>query len=85
MRLVLTPQAKEDIAWWNRQDKSKTQRIQALIKNIMAAPFSGLGKPEPLRFDLQGYWSRRIDKVHRLVYVVENDTLTVVSCRYHYE
>ena len=85
MKLLIGEQAKEDIAYWNRNDKSKTQRIRALIENIMDTPFHGIGKPEPLRFDLQGYWSRRIDKEHRLVYAVKNDAVIIISCRFHYQ
>lgn len=85
MKLFLENQAKMDIAYWNRHDKNKTQRIRALIENIMIEPFAGIGKPEPLKHDLQGYWSRRIDQEHRLVYKVDEDQIVVVSCRYHYK
>lgn len=84
MKLRLTDQAKADIAYWNAHDPAKTKRIRALLQSAMQTPFSGIGKPEPLRFDLQGYWSRRIDREHRLVYAVEDGFVTVISCRYHY-
>jgi toxin-antitoxin system, toxin component, Txe/YoeB family len=85
MKLLIGEQAKEDIAYWNRNDKSKTQRIRALVENIMQTPFEGIGKPEPLKYDLQGKWSRRIDQSHRLIYKVDDDAVTVISCRYHYK
>ena len=84
MKLFLGEQAREDIAYWNRHDKAKTARIRALIENSMQTPFEGLGRPEPLKHDLQGKWSRRIDREHRLVYTVTEDAVTVISCRYHY-
>lgn len=84
MTLHLSPQAVEDIIYWNRQDKNKTKKIKALLESIQESPFTGLGKPEPLRFDLKGNWSRRIDREHRLVYSVEDDVITVHSCRFHY-
>ena len=84
MNLDLTDQAKEDIAYWNRQNTDIAQRIFRLIENALETPFSGLGKPEPLKHSLQGYWSRRINSEHRLVYKVTGDTLIIVSCRFHY-
>lgn len=85
MKLFVTPQAKADIAYWNRHDRTKTRRIRALIENVLQTPFAGIGKPEPFKHDLQGYWSRRIDHEHRLVYAVDEDTVTVIRCRYHYK
>jgi len=82
--IELAEQAEQDIAYWNREDARKPANIFKLLGNIMETPFSGTGKPEPLQYGLQGYWSRRIDTVHRLVYKVEGDTLYVLSCRYHY-
>jgi len=70
--------------YWNRADPSKTERIKRLLASVMRAPHSGPGKPEPLKHGLSGYWSRRIDREHRLVYKVDGDTLFVISCRYHY-
>lgn len=84
MNIELSNQAKEDIAHWNRVKPAQTARIERLLASAMQTPHSGLGKPEPLKHDLRGYWSRRIDHVHRLVYKVEDDTLYVASCRYHY-
>ncbi len=84
MNIELSDQAKEDIAHWNRVDPSRTAKIQRLLQNVMQTPYSGLGKPEPLKHSLSGYWSRRIDMEHRLVYRIAGETLYVVSCRYHY-
>ena len=85
MNLFVTEQAEGDIAYWNKTDKAKSEKILELIANAMETPFSGLGKPEPLRYDMQGCWSRRIDREHRLVYMVEGDSLTILACRYHYK
>ena len=82
----VTFQAKafDDFTDWLSQDKSTYQKIIRLIKDIQRTPFTGLGKPEPLKHELQGYWSRRIDDEHRLVYKVTDKEIIVISCRYHY-
>jgi len=74
----------EDYLYWQQTDKRKLKRINALIKDIQRSPFEGLGDPEPLKHQWTGYWSRRIDRAHRLVYKVEDDKIIVVQCRYHY-
>jgi toxin YoeB len=84
-RLLWTPAAWEDYVYWQGQDRKTLKRINALIQDTMRHPFEGLGKPEPLREHLAGFWSRRIDDTHRLVYTVEKNDLAVVACRYHYE
>jgi toxin YoeB len=84
-RLLWTPAAWEDYVYWQGQDRKTPKRINALIQDTMRHPFEGLGKPEPLRENLAGFWSRRIDDTHRLVYTVEKNDLAVVACRYHYE
>jgi toxin YoeB len=84
-RLLWTPAAWEDNVYWQGQDRKTLKRINALIQDTMRHPFEGLGKPEPLRENLAGFWSRRIDDTHRLVYTVEKNDLAVVACRYHYE
>jgi toxin YoeB len=84
-RLLWTPAACEDYVYWQGQDRKTLKRINALIQDSMRHPFEGLGKPEPLRENLAGFWSRRIDDTHRLVYTVEKNDLAVVACRYHYE
>ncbi len=84
--LTWTPQAWEDYLYWQKTDKKQVKRINMLLRDAMRTPAEGMGKPEPLRFDLAGYWSRRIDHEHRLVYRydAEADSLVVVQCRYHY-
>ena len=77
-------QALEDIAWWRRTDPKVAARIDALVTDIRRSPFSGIGKPEPLRHEWRGYWSRRITREHRLVYRVEAGRLYVLQARYHY-
>lgn len=84
MILEFTDQALEDYQYWKAHDVRKAARIKNLLRNITETPFTGIGKPEPLLFDLQGYWSRRIDREHRLVYKVADDRITVIACRYHY-
>jgi toxin YoeB len=85
MKLVFDKNAFEDLRYWVDQDRKKALKIFGLIEISLKQPFEGLGKPEPLRHALAGCWSRRIDQEHRLVYRVENDILTVLGCRYHYE
>ena len=74
----------EDYLYWQRTDKKTLKRINTLIKNISRKPFDGLGDPEPLKHNWSGYWSRRIDREHRLVYKVNDKNIIVVQCRYHY-
>ena len=83
-KLVWTMDAWSDYVYWQSQDRKTLKRINRLIKDIQRAPFSGIGKPEPLKENLAGFWSRRIDNTNRLVYVVEDEYLTIISCRYHY-
>ncbi len=70
---------------WTAENKKIAKRIKDLIKDIERNPFDGIGKPEPLKYDLSGYWSRRITDEHRLVYRIENDELLILSCKYHYK
>ncbi|MBA3903679.1 MAG: Txe/YoeB family addiction module toxin [Rhodocyclaceae bacterium] len=84
-RLVWTTAAWEDYSYWQTQDRKTLKRINALIQDALRNPFTGIGKPEPLRENLTGFWSRRIDDQHRLVYTVENEDLAIVACRYHYD
>ena len=84
LTVAWTPEAWEDYLHWQTTDKAMLRRINKLIKDIQRTPFEGLGKPEQLRFDLAGRWSRRIDAEHRLVYSVNQDMVIVLACRYHY-
>jgi len=84
-RLVWTPAAWEDYLFWQGQDKKTLKRINTLIQDTLRTPVAGIGKPEPLPANISGFWSKRIDDSHRLVYAVGGDDLAVVSCRYHYE
>ena len=84
MKLVFSAHAWEDYLHWQRTDRKTLERINALIRDIQRAPFQGIGKPEPLKHALAGYWSRRITDQHRIVYKVEADTLFLAQLRYHY-
>ena len=84
-RAVWTSAAWSDYVYWQGQDKKTLRRINALIKDTMRNPKGGIGKPEELRESLSGFWSRRIDDVHRLVYAIEKDQLVIIACRYHYQ
>ena len=84
MRVVFLPDAWDQYLRWQRQDRAMLGRINRLIAECQRHPFEGTGKPEPLRGDYAGWWSRRIDRVHRLVYRAEGDSLIIVQCRYHY-
>ena len=74
----------EDYQYWQKEDAKQRAKINALIDACLAAPFTGIGKPEPLKGSLTGLWSRRIDREHRLVYAVEANVIHIVACRYHY-
>ncbi|WP_407670584.1 Txe/YoeB family addiction module toxin [Paraburkholderia megapolitana] len=79
-----TAEAWDDYVYWQGQDKKTLRRINQLIKEMQRTPFEGIGKPEPLKENLAGLWSRRIDDTNRLVYEVAGPQLNVISCRYHY-
>lgn len=83
-KLIWATAAWNDYLYWQQTDKQKVKRINRLLKVCMRTPFEGIGKPEALRADLSGYWSRRIDTEHRLVYKYKHDALYIASCRYHY-
>ncbi len=84
-RLTWTLTAWRDYQYWQKQDRKTVKRINNLIQECLRQPFTGIGKPEPLRDNLAGAWSRRIDESNRLVYAVEDDVLVIIACRYHYE
>ena len=85
MVTTFTENAWEDYVYWQSIDKKIVKKINDLIKDIHRDPFDGIGKPEALKYDLSGYWSRRIDHEHRLVYQVVENELLIYSCRYHYD
>ncbi len=82
--IIIDPNALDDLAWWTKTDKRIAQRIIKLIRISAKDPFSGIGKPEPLKYELQGAWSRRINQEHRLVYAVTKSNIRILACRYHY-
>lgn len=84
MMLTWASQAWQDYLYWQSRDRKTPERINMLIKDIQRQPFDGLGDPEPLRHQWSGYWSRRIDREHRLVYKVTDSAIVIVQCRYHY-
>lgn len=84
MRLVWSEAAWQDYLWWQTQDRKVLKRINALIADVARAGNVGIGKPEPLKYELSGYWSRRITDEHRLVYQVTADEIRIAACRYHY-
>ncbi|MBE9066029.1 Txe/YoeB family addiction module toxin [Leptolyngbya cf. ectocarpi LEGE 11479] len=83
-KLAWTYEAWQDYIYWQSQDKKTLKRINKLIKETKKQPFEGIGKPEPLKENLSGFWSRRIGDTNRLVYAVDDDYLTIIACRYHY-
>lgn len=84
MILKFSDNAWEDYLYWQKQDKKILKRINELIKEIQRDPFKGKGDPEPLKYNWSGFWSRRINREHRLVYAVGNDGILIAQCRYHY-
>ena len=84
MKLVFAEKAWEDYLYWQKTDKKILKRINALIKDITRDPFEGIGKPEPLKHALSGYWSRRINDEHRVVYKIHDSSLLIAQLRYHY-
>ena len=85
MKITFTKNSWEDYISWQTEDKRMLKKINELIKDIQRTPFDGKGKPEPLKYDLAGFWSRRIDREHRLVYQVEKNEILIYSCRFHYD
>ena len=84
MKLIFAQKGWEDYLYWQRTDKKTLKRINALIKDIKRNPFVGIGDPEPLKYDWSGFWSRRITKEHRIVYAVEQDSILIAQCKFHY-
>jgi toxin YoeB len=84
VKIVFSEHAWEDYLYWQRSDKKILQRINTLIKEIMHSPFQGMGKPEPLKHALSGYWSRRINDEHRIIYKITEEAVQIAQLRYHY-
>jgi toxin YoeB len=84
MTIAFSVHAWNDYQYWVETDKKVLERINELIKSIAREPFTGLGKPEPLKGDLKGFWSRRINHEHRIVYRFSKNTVEIIACRYHY-
>jgi toxin YoeB len=84
MKLIFSEDAWEDYLYWQQTDKQMVRRINLLIREVQRQPFAGIGKPEPLRHSLSGYWSRRINDEHRFVYKLEGDQLWIAQLRHHY-
>ena len=84
MKLIFADEAWEDYLYWQKQDRRMVDRINKLIRETQREPFSGVGKPEPLKHALAGFWSRRINEEHRMVYKIEGDGLLLAQLRYHY-
>ncbi len=85
MKKIWQEEAWEDYLYWQTQDKKTLKRINLLIQDIERHPFEGIGKPEPLKYELSGFWSRRIDDTNRIVYKINNDVLEISQCRTHYK
>lgn len=84
MNILFTDEAWEDYLYWQQYDKKLVKKINALIKEIKRTPFEGTGKPELLKYELQGCWSRRVNQEHRIVYEVFDEQINIIACRYHY-
>lgn len=85
MRYIFVEESWEDYLYWQTTDKKIMTKINELLKDISRHPFTGLGKPEPLRHKYKGFWSRRIDGEHRLIYKVKDDEIIILKCRFHYD
>jgi len=85
MRLIFVDESWEDYLYWQKTDRKMLKRINELIKDISRTPFTGIGKPESLKHRYQGFWSRRIDSEHRLIYQVRDGDILIAKCRFHYD
>ena len=85
MKYIFVDESWEDYLYWQKVDKKYVKRINDLLKDISRTPFKGIGKPEPLKFKYKGFWSRRIDGEHRLIYTVKDDEILIAKCRFHYD
>jgi len=85
MKYIFVDESWEDYLYWQKNNKKYINKINDLLKDISRTPFTGLGKPEPLKHKYKGFWSRRIDKEHRLIYAVKDDEILIAKCRFHYD
>ncbi|MBD3748073.1 MAG: Txe/YoeB family addiction module toxin [Sphingobacteriales bacterium] len=85
MRFIFVEDSWEDYLYWQKTDKKLLSKINDLLKDISRTPFSGIGKPEPLKHKYKGYWSRRINDEHRLIYKIQDDEIIIAKCRFHYD
>jgi toxin YoeB len=85
MKYIFVDESWEDYLYWQKTDKKKIKRIKDLFKEIARTPFQGIRKPEPLKYKYSGFWSRRIDDEHRLIYQVKDDEILIAKCRFHYD
>ena len=85
MKVVFSDNAWDEYLYWQKTDKKKLKRIDDLLKDISRNPFEGIGKPEPLKYKYSGFWSRRIDDEHRLIYQVKDAEILIAKCRFHYD
>jgi toxin YoeB len=84
LRLTWTENALKELDWWQQNDIKLLRKIIQICLEICKDPIKGIGKPEPLKFDLQGYWSRRINQEHRIIYTFDENQVTIIQCRFHY-
>lgn len=85
MKYIFVDESWEDYLYWQKIDKKMLKRINLLIEDISRQPYKGIGKPEPLKHNYRGFWSRRIDGEHRLIYQVSDDEIRIIKCRFHYD
>jgi toxin YoeB len=85
MKFIFVDESWEDYLYWQKTDKKKLNRINELLKDISRTPYQGIRKPEPLKYKYSGFWSRRIDDEHRLIYQVKDDEILIAKCRHHYD
>lgn len=85
MKLIFVDESWQDYLYWQQTDKKMLARVNTLIKDILRSPYEGLGKPEPLKHQYRGFWSRRIDAEHRIIYRITDEGLWIIKCRFHYD
>jgi toxin YoeB len=85
MRYIFVDESWEDYQYWQQTDRQKIKRINDILKDISRHPYNGIGKPEALKFKYKGFWSRRIDGEHRLIYQLKGEDILIAKCRYHYD